>query len=848
MLMILTISIGIWYGKNEIHKKNNVKKDMNAPYEAFLDTRSINGIFDELAFRHAISAAKLSSKNNRISSANDYNWSSQGPGNIGGRFNFIESDPTNPAIQYAGAAQGGLFKTTDNGASWFPIFDSNEYISMGSLTIDPSNNNTLWLGTGDCNISGNIFVGNGIYVSYDAGATWIHKGLSDQRIVTSILVNPTNSNIILAGTMGNPFQRNSERGLYRSIDGGTSWTQVLYINDSTGIISMVQDPNNSNTIFASAFNRIRTYNYSLAYGNDAGIYRSIDGGNTWVELSGGLPSGAMSRINLAAGDMGTTSKIYASYIDTTYNFYGLYYSIDNGANWVACDMINYDYTDMAGFGWYFGNITVNPTNANEIYLCGVDLYKSIDGGATWILAAPEWFSYEVHADKHYVEYTNSGNILIATDGGLYISTDEGSTWVDHENIPVSQFYHVAWNPNDLTSEYYYGGMQDNGTSRGNISNFNNWERLYGGDGFKPSFVYGNPNLMITQTQYCNIVYTDDGSFYPSNDMTAGLMIDSSTRVWDMQYEFNKFDPTEMYCGTNQIYKMNSAPYGTWNTISPILTEPFVYGHRNHYISAIGVSPWHSSTLIAGTADGHLWRTSNLSTWTEVTGTLPDKVVSNIKYSPITNNRVFVSLQGYRFNDNTPYIFMSNDNGSTWSSIAGDMVNIGINDIQVMPENDSMLVISTDAGIYATNNLGTNWFSISGNIPSCPVLDVEYDSINNILIAGTFARGMYTIPSDSIFDLYIAPIDTSDTITISIPNHHHEDLITMYPQPCHDFISVDCGSKDFNCVIYNSNMALVASKLLNCTENKIWTSHWTSGIYIAEIIIDNKKYYKKIIKQ
>jgi photosystem II stability/assembly factor-like uncharacterized protein len=806
------------------------QQKMTAPYEHLIDQRSINGVYDERAVQQAFAEAKTRNNGSKMLSSSAMEWKNQGPGNIGGRFNAIAIHPSNNNIMYAGAAHGGIYKTTNGGTSWLPIFDEQSSLAIAHIAISPLNPNHIWVGTGDCNISGNVFVGDGIYFSPDGGATWQQKGLSDQKIVAQVALHPTNPNIVYAATMGNPFEKNMQRGLYKTTDGGTTWSNILFANDSTGVISIVLDPNDANTIYASTYTRTRSYKKSVASGTESDIWVSYDAGATFAKTFN-FSSENLSRINLIAHPNSGSTALFASVVTENFNLKGIYKSTDGAATWAMITDTIADGFECRSFGWYFANLFVDPNDVNHLVFCAVDLYETYDGGATWALAAPDWWTYEVHADKHWVDFDIDGNVLLCTDGGLY-KRDASGIWLDIENISVSQFYQVAVNYNDgNVPPFYYGGMQDNGTSGGNEFVVNDWARIYGGDGFQPGFIKTQPEIMFVETQYGNLNYSDDYglSFY---DFTTGINFSDTAEVWNMKWIHNATQNTTLYCGTNVVYKTNDAPFDIWTPISGVLTEPWIDGERNHYISALGSSPHYATSTYCGTADGHLWKTSNDAIWSEITGTLPDRVFTSIKFSNQNSNKLFVTQQGYRYNDNTPHIYMSANSGSTWVSIAGDLPNVGINDLIVMPDNDSLLMIATDVGVYISANAGNTWQHATPNLPQIPFLDIELDTLRNTFVGGTFARGMFTISQDSIFDAPPTIIGIAEQSNFQ-PFVHCSGghLQVRSEQPC-------------AIKVYSAAGQLVHQQNMNATEIEFVLPN-SKGVYLVEIISNNNQ--RKVVK-
>ncbi|HET6245006.1 MAG: T9SS type A sorting domain-containing protein [Bacteroidetes bacterium] len=775
MAVILT-SISYYYTsfyQPQQNAKAKIEK-FSRPAEHFFLQRSYpDTFFDIKAYEVVLKQEQIRYATSRSSSRSiNSEWTLEGPGNIGGRINSVAVHPTNSNIIYAGNAGGGIFKTTNGGTTWFPIFDDQAYLSIGCLTIDPNDPNTIYAGTGDPNISGYPAIGDGIYKSTDAGASWNHIGLTDQRIVSKIIIDPSNSNTIYAATMGLPFAPNSDRGLYKSNDGGITWNQILFISSDAGIIDLIMDPFNSQTIYAAGWNRIRNNQQSIVSGQAAKIYKSMDGGVNWNILEGGLPTDNMSRIGMCHSQV-NPNTLFAVYVDaSTLDLQGIYKTTNGGVTWTALPNSSLPSGVYSGFGWYFGQIRVNPTNDNELFLLSVDLYKTNDGGNNWYMAGPPWWDYTVHADKHDLVYINSSTFILATDGGLYKSTDGGMNFTDIENIPNTQFYRVAVNPHD--NAMYYGGAQDQGTMSGNGAAINSWNRMFGGDGFQALFDPNDSYTWYVETQNGGIYYTDNnGNFYDNLDYGLNS---SDRRSWDMPYIMSKSNSSILYTGTYRIYKMTGAPYGEWIPISNDLTDGIIFGSRFHVITTVDESAVNNQHLYTGTSDGNVWRTLNGGgSWVNITGSLPDRYVTDIKSSPNNLNTVFVAHSGYKSNDYIPHIHKSSNNGTSWTDISGDLPQLAVNDILILPgHNDSVVFVATDGGVYATLNNGINWDRIGSNMPIFPVYDIDYNSTTKKIIAGTFARSLMTFPMDSII--------SQGLITVNEVNSNSPVSSSVYPSP------------------------------------------------------------------
>ena len=456
------------------HKKNEAGKSP-APNDLWHQIRSYPDGFEVTEYVQNINNIKalaVLNADNRAANL-DLAWQQEGPGNIGGRFNALAMDSTQNII-YAGAANGGIFKSIDAGATWNPIFDDYAYLAIGAIAIDPNNTDTVYAGTGDVNFGGGSHLGNGVYKTTDAGQNWQYMGLDETSIITKLRVDPTNSNRVFASTLGNGYEKSNDRGVYRSLDGGSTWANILFLSDSSGVIDLAMDPSNPNILYASGFNRINLPYNSRTKGPEAKIYKSIDGGDSWTQLSGGLPLTEESRIGLAISNE-DPNIVYALYVDgDTKNIKDVYKTTNGGTTWNNMDVEfgGVDSDALGGFGWYFGEIYINPYDNDHLVIPGVDMYHSTDGGQSWQLNVPEWWTYEVHADKHAILFLDANSYIIATDGGLYKTDDNGLNWSDIENIPVTQFYHIDVDPHN--SGLYGGGAQDNGSMSGNALNFNLW--------------------------------------------------------------------------------------------------------------------------------------------------------------------------------------------------------------------------------------------------------------------------------------------------------------------------------------------------------------------------------------
>ncbi len=631
---VLTASvIGFYFSSKHLPtEKHSPKQERFSPDEEFLFQRSYPfAKFDINAYRKGLAEAHSLLANNR--SINSANWTLEGPGNIGGRFNCIAVDPGNASVIYAGSATGGVWKTTDKGQNWAPITDALPFQAIGAIAINPNNHNEIWIGTGDVNISGFVYTGNGIYKSLDGGQSWTNIGLSNTFVISSIIFNPNKAGEVVIGTMGNPFKKDNNRGLYKTSDGGLNFTNQLFVTDSTGIVDIIQDPNNTSVLYASSFTRIRTQKVSVTAGTENYVYKSLDFGQTWTKLTNGLPNGTLTeRIGLAISKS-NSNILYAFYSTSNGTKPKLYKTTDAGANWNFVSFGSGFSGDSYGQqGWYFGKIYVNPADPNLVYIPAVDLFYSTDGGVNWDLRTPPWYNYEVHADGHHMQFNSPDDIIYSTDGGLYRTTDGGVTWQDIENICNNQFYAITENPHN--QGLYAGGVQDNGTVSGNNSTINNFDRIYGGDGFTITYS-PDPELVYAESQYGNIVYNTNFPGGTWNDLSTDQ---AQSYFWHTPYIISSFNPNVVYVGGDKVQRIANAPSGSFTNISPSLVNPNSTD-RVKYITTINESILDKNYLFAGTADGNVWKTTDYGVnWVKINPPAgADYFITRVVPSPNTKN-------------------------------------------------------------------------------------------------------------------------------------------------------------------------------------------------------------------
>jgi photosystem II stability/assembly factor-like uncharacterized protein len=800
----------------------------------FLDRNYPDFTVPEDLFQQRLAQAIRFDETHPVSRGLDFPWTIQGPGNLGGRVNAIAIHPLDSNNILLGYSQGGMYQTKDGGETWLPVFDEHPSLAISHISFDPHQPNVVYATTGDVNISGYPFLGSGVYRSDDGGTTWNERGLDGTGVLSKVVVDPFDTAILYVGSMGYPSHRGITKGLFRSLNHGQSWQKTLTINDSTGVIDIVADPTKPGRIFATGWTRLRTNTYSTTQGPGTSLYRSDDYGDSWVNVQNGLPDNFHSRTSIEIANDGV---LYISYIGTpvgvpcegyTESLMGVFRSIDAGVTWdtvrafpengLPCEL-------FGSFGWYFEAIKVNPRNSNDLFLLGVDIYRSVDGGLSWFPFAPPWWFYAVHADKHDLVFTGD-EMYLGTDGGAYKGYENGlpDDWTKIENIPSTQFYKVGFNPHQ--PDQYFGGAQDNGTTGGNAVFINEWPRIWGGDGFQPLFDPDEPRWMYALTQYGGIWFSQDSANF-FDLLTEGI---HGTSYWDMPFVMSPHDSKTLFAATHVVYKINMNDSDrVWMPISPDLTKgDTILGSRYPAITAIAQSALDSMRLYAGTQDGKLWSSPDGGTnWIDLSAGTPDHFVTSITTSIINPLGVFVTYSGYRNNDHTPYIHRSDDAGESWTALGADIPLLGVNSFMILPGwNDAVLFAATDGGVYVSLDAGILWERLGSHFPYMPVYDLDYNPVENTIIAGTFSRGILTFPVEEL-----------DLINAVDPLSSEQSLrdIHIYPTIVKDHFTLDFEKysgthQNFIMTVVNINGHIMKKNKINLSENNKVNININSGMY------------------
>lgn len=695
-------------------------------------------------------------------------WELAGPYNTGGRLTDIESATCASSI-YAGAASGGIFRLSFDGTEWESIFDDALSLSIGDIALAPSDCETIYAGTGEANCGGGsqTYDGVGIYKSSDAGMTWEHKGLEQSRNIGRIAVHPEDPETAYVAAMGSLFADSPDRGIYKTSDGGNTWEQVLYVSDSTGGIDLVIHPETPEILYAAMWERVRRPDRRDYGGPTCGIYQTMDGGQNWTQLSNGLPSPGEDvgriGIDICQSD---PSVLYAIYADKIGYFEGVYKTIDGGDTWTQTNDGDLE-NCYQSYGWWFGRIEADPEDPAVAYVIGFDLWKTSNGGNSWYNVSEN----DVHVDQHglYINPLDNNQLFLGNDGGYYISADGGGSWNYINTLPITQFY--TCEIDEQLPQRLYGGTQDNGTNRTLTGATDDWQHIYGGDGF---YVLVDPldnNYIYAEYQYGGLGRSTDGGI-TFNGATNGIS-NSDRKNWNTPVVFDPSNPEILFYGSNKLYKSTNRA-ASWSAISGDLTNGPGINLTYGTLTTIAVSPLNSNVIYAGTDDGNVWvTTTGGSAWEKVSDDLPGRWVTRVAADPWEENTVYVTLSGYRWDEYIPHILRSEDQGQSWTDISSDLPEIPLNDIIVDPDDNQTLYVASDAGVFKSHDLGASWVLMGTNLPLVPVNDLDLHNESRTLVAATFGRSMYT------YDLF------QDTLSTGVQNQliaARDIRLKLYPNP------------------------------------------------------------------
>jgi len=687
-----------------------------------------------------------------------------GPAVFGGRVADIAVNPLKKEEFYVAFASGGVWKTTNSGVTFTPIFDNEGSFSIGCLAIDNNNPNIIWVGTGENNSQRSVSWGDGVYKSIDGGKTWKNMGLKQSEHIGKIVIHPSNSDIVYVAAQGPLWGPGGDRGLYKTTDGGKTWSQVLQISENTGVTDVVMDPRNPDVLYCASYQRRRHVWTLINGGPEAAIYKSTDGGKTWEKLTNGLPSGELGRIGLGISPA-NPDYIYAI-IEGTEGKGGIYRSTDRGASWEKRN------SWYSGSAQYYHEVFCDPKNPDRVFFIDTYLRVTEDGGKT-LKRVP---NTNRHVDDHvvWIDPDNTKHLLVGGDGGLYETYDDGQTWRFFANTPTGQFYRITCD-NSLPFYYVYGGTQDNNTwggpsrttSSGGITN-EDWFLVVGGDGYQAQVDPNNPNIVYAMWQYGNLVRYDRKSgevFYIQPQPEKGEALRWN---WDTPLLLSQHSNTRIYICANKVFRSDDRGQ-SWKAISPDLTRQIdrnklpVMGKiwspdavaKNASTSFYGnivsfsESPLDENLLIVGTDDGLIQITTDGgNTWKKIE-TFPNvpetTYVSDVFASQHNKNVIYACFDNHKNADFKPYVLVSNDLGKTWESISSNLPSIGpVYTIVEDYKDPNLLFVGTEFGLYVSTNKGKEWIRLKGNFPTIAVRDLQIQKRENDLVVGTFGRGIYIL--------------------------------------------------------------------------------------------------------
>jgi photosystem II stability/assembly factor-like uncharacterized protein len=684
----------------------------------------------------------------------ELHWRTIGPFR-GGRSNGVTGVPGQPNTFYFGSVGGGVWKSENSGRTWTPIFDSQPVASIGAIAVAPSNADVLYVGTGESDMRSQISFGNGVYKSTDAGKTWTHVGLDDTRQIGRILVDPRNADIVFVAALGHAYGANSERGVYRSNDGGTSWKKVLFKNNDVGAIDLAFDPQNSRTIYATLWNTRRPpwSIYPPSYGPGSGIFKSTDGGDNWRQLTGGLPTERVGRIGIATAP--ANSNLVYAIVDAKDG--GLYRSDDAGASW---HKTSGDHR-IWGRGWYFGNVVVDPRNPETVYVSNTSLYRSSDGGKNWtsIRGAPGGDDYH----QLWIYPDDPKRMVLASDQGTVVTEDGAATWSSWYNQPTAQLYHVAA---DYRFPYWAtGAQQDSGAvgvperSGHTEISMHDWSGICAGDeaGYTAPDPLHPELLFGDNVTKCNVITGELRNVSPELSRKGPFR-----RTWTLPLVFSEADPHALYFSDQFLFRTLDGG-NSWDQISPDLTreDPGVTPNldeataadapvekRRGVIYTIAPSPIaeHADLIWIGTDDGYIQKTiDGGKTWENVTPqelTAWSKVVM-MQASHFEADEAYAAVDRHRLEDNGPYIYRTRDGGKTWQRITkGLPAGVYMQTVKEDPKRKGLLFAGTELGVFVSFNDGDDWQSLQLNLPPVSMRDLAIHGDD--LIVATHGRGFWVL--------------------------------------------------------------------------------------------------------
>jgi len=698
-------------------------------------------------------------------------WRAVGPKFSGGRIETIDAVPGDPGAIYIGFGSGNVWKTENGGLTWRPIFERESTFTIGALAVSRSRPGLLWVGTGESLMARSSFAGTGVFKSTDDGRTWTNTGLADTHHIGRVLLDPGNPDVVYVAALGHQYTFNAERGLFKTTDGGATWTKSLFVSDRVGVVDAVMDPSDSRILYAAAWERDRKAWRTVGSGPGSGIYRTTDAGGHWTKLGAGLPGPELGKIGLAVSGS-NPSVVYAAVDNPAPDpkdpkkktGWEIYRSPDKGETWAKA---NREPVPSA-----FGDIQVSPEDENRLYVLGVDVWASADGGGTFARMGGTVVHLEphptraLHLDQHdlWIDPRDPARLLLGNDGGLYISRDRGLTWLHVNNLPAGEFYAIS--VDDGAPYRIFGGTQDNaalfgpGDRRLEDGIPDGWRNVWidlwgGGDSYYTAGDPVDPDIIYYEQQFGGFKRKSMATGVSRNIQPRAGKDEPALRYnWMSPFLVSRHNPLTLYFGANRLFK--SLDRGDhWRAVSPDLTTgpgkdrqgDVPYGT----ITTLSESPLRPGLLYVGTDDGNIQVTRDDGvTWTRIRAGLPDKWVSRVEASARAEGTVYAALTGYREDDFGAYLFKSADYGATWTSIAGNLPAESVNVVREDPQVKDLLYAGTDqGGVFASRDAGASWVSLCADLPTCAVHDIAVASAAGELVIGTHGRSCFVLDIDPV---------------------------------------------------------------------------------------------------
>ncbi len=681
---------------------------------------------------------------------------------------------------YVSSWSGGVWKTTNNGTTFTPVFDGQSTLSIGDVTVAPSDANVVWVGTGDAFTSRSSYAGDGVYKSTDAGATWSNMGLHDSQHVARIVIHPSNPAVVYVAAMGHLYSSNAERGVFKTTDAGATWTKSLFVNDRVGVIDLAMNPRDPAVLYAAAYDKERLPWQLVNGGPESGIYKTTDAGATWTRLAGGLPAGRIGRIGLdvsprnpevvyalvendnpragTAPDRSGRVPVIGGEVDRT---------SDAGRTWTRMNAAD---DDVSGKGpYYFSQIRVDPNDDQKLFVTGVELGNSTDAGRTWhdITWPPRRLFTGIFGDVRtlWVDPDNSDRMILGSDGGVFVSYDGGKTSDHYANLPLGEVYALSL---DRETPYQiYAGLQDHenwkGPSSTGAGGVTTWDWLAVGDGDGMATVVdpADSRWLYTAREYGGLSRVDQRLGYRVSIMPRAGPDEPPYRfIWETPIALSPHDGRIVYTGGQRL--LRSTDRGDhWTAISPDLStnpterilpssEGGVPGGIPWFaISTIAESPMRPGLIWVGTADGNVQVTRDTgASWTDLTarvaaaGGRREAYVSRVVASSHVEGRAYVTKSGYKLDDFHPYIDVTEDYGGTWRSLAAGLPDKPINVVWEDSRNPDLLFVGDDAGVFVSIDRGGHWTGVNGDMPNVAVHDLAVQPVERDLVLGTYGRGLW----------------------------------------------------------------------------------------------------------